>query len=699
MSKGELALKHRLIEIYGTAYPDDIGPGKLYKQGYNGPDLLHYQYVERTGLAQPNKGKEEATTTYKVDIQESDVTGDFVSIDEDPFKYRFNLIKDSDDKGYIKDKHYQEYSVDNFGFFMKPDNFTGKRGSPGEIQTAISGIISARAGLGVALGDVAYELVQDIVDTGRGVTEDLAELGKEVVPDSLVIGFSNGGTFLKPIKAIPLGAAAAAKILLATRGVVARQLWAGLMLSFDLREMELEGLGGDLQLKQGLKEALIGIGDQISAIGDQQAIINSRARTLENTRMRYATLKAQGDRILLEREIFRKRAASKVHGYRTRDAAFRIFRNEKLERYKSMFDLAARYTYFAAKAYDYETGQLGSDTGQRFLRRIVASRALGVVQDGEPQFAGSNMGDPGLSSVLAEMKADWSVLRGRLGFNNPDTYGTTASLRTENHRILPGSAGSTAWADVLQKARKRDILADADIKKLCMQLANENGLPVPGIVLEFQTTIADGFNLFGKQLASGDHAFSPTSYANKIHGVGVVFEGYEGMDYTTPAAGSTVVPVMLNPKGLSATPYVYLIPCGLDVMRSPPLGDQSVIRTWNVQDATIPMPFNIGGSEFESKPMWQTSDSLSEDLFNVRKHQAFRAVDDIDFFRALAKRPRYENQFTNNRLIGRSVWNSKWKLVIPGKTLLDDPEEGLDLFINTVEDIRIHFETYSYSGN
>jgi hypothetical protein len=65
----------------------------------------------------------------------------------------------------------------------------------------------------------------------------------------------------------------------------------------------------------------------------------------------------------------------------------------------------------------------------------------------------------------------------------------------------------------------------------------------------------------------------------------------------------------------------------------------------------------------------------------------------------LAKRPSYDNQFTNNRLIGRSVWNSKWKLVIPGKTLLDDPEEGLDLFINTVEDIRIHFETYSYSGN
>jgi hypothetical protein len=84
-------------------------------------------------------------------------------------------------------------------------------------------------------------------------------------------------------------------------------------------------------------------------------------------------------------------------------------------------------------------------------------------------------------------------------------------------------------------------------------------------------------------------------------------------------------------------------------------------------------------------------------MFNVRKHQAFRAVDTIDFFRNGPLVP--PHNFTNNRLIGRSVWNSKWKLVIPGKTLLDDPEEGLDLFINTVKDIKIHFETYSYSGN
>ena len=112
-----------------------------------------------------------------------------------------------------------------------------------------------------------------------------------------------------------------------------------------------------------------------------------------------------------------------------------------------MLDLASRYTFLAAKAFDYETGLLDTSKGKRFISRIVSSRALGVIDDGKPQFAGSNMGDPGLSSVLAEIGADWSVLRGRLGINNPDTYGTTASLRAENFRILPGSAGSTEWSD------------------------------------------------------------------------------------------------------------------------------------------------------------------------------------------------------------------------------------------------------------
>ena len=125
------------------------------------------------------------------------------------------------------------------------------------------------------------------------------------------------------------------------------------------------------------------------------------------------------------------------------------------------------------------------------------------MRNGEPQFAGSNAGDPGLSSALAEMRADWEVIRGRLGFNNPDAYGTTVSLRSENLRILPGSDGDANWKDVLERGRMANILADPDVRRFCMQIDRGDGLPVPGIVLTFSTTIADGLNLFGQPLAAG----------------------------------------------------------------------------------------------------------------------------------------------------------------------------------------------------
>jgi hypothetical protein len=84
-------------------------------------------------------------------------------------------------------------------------------------------------------------------------------------------------------------------------------------------------------------------------------------------------------------------------------------------------------------------------------------------------------------------------------------------------------------------------------------------------------------------------------------------------------------------------------------------------------------------------------------LFTIRKHQAFRAVSTASVFKDNSRM--FPDNYTNTRLIGRSVWNSKWKLVIPGRSLLNDPDEGLDRFIQTVNDIKIHFHTYSYSGN
>ena len=151
-----------------------------------------------------------------------------------------------------------------------------------------------------------------------------------------------------------------------------------------------------------------------------------------------------------------------------------------------------------------------------------------------------------------------------------------------------------------------------------------------------------------------------------------------------------------GPDELSATPHVYLLPAGTDFMRAPPLGDTGAIRSWSVFDQALPLPFNIGQVGFSTPEFFRSADSLTEEFLIPRKHQAFRAVDDeFFFFNQLVE----NDDFTNRRLIGRSVWNSRWKLVIPAKTLLADEEEGLDRFIRAVRDIKIYFRTYSFAGN
>ena len=43
----ERAFNYKLIDLYGTPYPGDIGPGRTYAQGYDGPDLVNWFVVDR----------------------------------------------------------------------------------------------------------------------------------------------------------------------------------------------------------------------------------------------------------------------------------------------------------------------------------------------------------------------------------------------------------------------------------------------------------------------------------------------------------------------------------------------------------------------------------------------------------------------------------------------------------------------------
>ena len=173
-----------------------------------------------------------------------------------------------------------------------------------------------------------------------------------------------------------------------------------------------------------------------------------------------------------------------------------------------------------------------------------------------------------------------------------------------------------------------------------------------------------------------------------------MLSGYVGMD---PNLNGNVVSSVVfgsTPNALSATPYVYLIPTGTDFMRSPPLGDIEQIRGWKVADQALPLPFNLGATAFSTGSYVSANGTLNEAPWVLRKHQAFRPVSDPTFFYSTVPA-----EFTSSRLVGRSAWNSGWKIVIPAYTLYSNEQEGLNRLAASLSDIKLFLRTYSNAGN
>jgi hypothetical protein len=134
-----------------------------------------------------------------------------------------------------------------------------------------------------------------------------------------------------------------------------------------------------------------------------------------------------------------------------------------------------------------------------------------------------------------------------------------------------------------------------------------------------------------------------------------------------------------------------LIPVGADVLRSPDSSNFEM-RFWRVVDQKIPLPFPISQADIRNPTFIPANDSLSGDFAEIRKFSSFRAYHDAGDFDS-------GEVTSSSRLIGRSVWNTEWMLIIPGGTLLSDPDAGLEAFAASVSDIKLFFMTYAYSGN
>ena len=404
------------------------------------------------------------------------------------------------------------------------------------------------------------------------------------------------------------------------------------------------------------------------------------------------TVVAEAERAIDERTLARQQATDALTKTRYNEMFFRLARNNALSRYSAQFELAQKYAYLAAQAYDYETGLLSADrqSGEQFLARIVGARTPGEFDDDGDPIAASDAakGDGGLAAILAEMDANWLVLKPRLGINNPQPYATWFSLRHDLFRIHDEEDGDKAWKTELRKYVVDDLNSLGEFRHYCQPLAGSTAQKESGLVIPFSSFILHGCNFFGEPLAGGDAALDPTYFATHISSAGIHFEGYDD-------------------ESLAKTPAVYLVPVGEDRMRA--VGDPDTVVSWRVVDQTIPAPYAIGSTQLDDPdwtPLYDGNTGGNDLGARIRKHPSFRA-----YYDDAGKDPK-DDSLDCTRLVGRSAWNTKWLLIIPAGSLGADREAALSTFINGIDsdrdgkldfagvkDIKIGLKTYSTSGN
>jgi hypothetical protein len=728
LAANETDYHNRLVQLYGYPYPDDVGPGQTYPQGYNGPDLINWQYLDLDNLlVNAPTGQVMSVVMYNLNFAVSNAfqgkeLKDYTNLPNELLYETNNLVTNS-------------VSMADNGLKVKPSGWTSRRPAEGELQLALSDYVQTWYTLDAKIAEydqtmAALETAVEhrLADYDRYPNEweehELNENHKQATADlvgNLKVAKAVADLVAESIKEIPketleaIPDVSSGMVGLFPSAVIVSRIRKGLQVGLAVayysslissesyegriagREAQQENWDADLEklLKGNEYQGLLewNTADTLVKLKQQyvkQSELLAQFQALSQSYQRIQKLLAEGQQLIFERGQVRSRAAQRIQSQRYGDLTFRVFRNDALCHYQMAFDLAARYTYLAAKAYDYETGLLNSDTahtpGSRFLEDVVRARTPGKFYEwlGAPLIGGAQ-GDPGLADILARMKADWDVVKGRYGFNNPETETSRFSLRTELWRIARSTNSDSTWMLALDNCKVPNLYEVPEFIRYCRPY-NDNTNIEPALVIPFSTFVVAGKNFFGSDLAGGDNAYDASHATTKIRSAGVWFTGYDPT-FNTNSTG----------PGLGNEPRVYLLPVGQDVMRSPTRNAVET-RSWTVFDQAIPLPYNVSQADVD-KPDWiPVTDSLREPLAQLRRYASFRAYHDAGGFDA-------SQTCNNGRLVGRSVWNSRWLLIIPGRTLLADPDLGVERFIhgasgtNGIKDIKIFFQTYSISGD
>ena len=746
----DIDYRNRLIALLGTPYNGAIGAGQIFQEGYTGPDLITYTYLDATTIEQllptanTPDGLPEAFRNARISIYDSLAnTGsklEFLPLGMENLDGR--RLRGLFDEFYLSTAEQDKYPkliINGFSegeavpgntlsveipisktsqyAFKAPEGW-GRRAATGEIQSALGDMLRTEIALETAVDDyqvyinklanlaeyasrrlmslngaqisrqdylglistandvkAVVEIFQNTAEGLEGQIHAINDSALAFVPTN--INFAGGSFPFTPAlgilsvqRGLTLAPVEVAKDAAERTVIVMEALKAQLEL---LKEKDAEVYSEFNELLELLKE----LSNELQEDPSKRLNMAAAVQDLNMAGAKVRSLEAEANRLIAERAAMNKMLAGRAQGNRYGDMIARISRDDAARKYESTMDTAVRLAWLAAKAYDYETSLSPGHPANAVsvLEDLMKVRQLGQWDGDAPK-----VGNGGLAEILAKLKSNYDFLGSKIGLNNPQWETSTLSLRTEGKRILAdgSSTSNQNWKSYLASTQVADLNQDPDFTRRCRPFASPLGPAQPGFKIEFSSEINPGRNFFGNALAAADHAYSTANFATKLRSVGVGFSGYD-----VAADGK---------QQLAATPRVYFVPAGLDIMRySDGLVPQT--RGWNVVTQRIPVPFPINTTHLRDYAFNPAVDSLNGRFAELTRMGDFRAYPTSGGTLSGS-----DPAYADNQLFSRSVWNTKWILFIPAASLGSDQQAAMQRFMDTVDDVQLKLTTFSSSG-
>ena len=689
----EASLNSRLVELYGTPFSTEIGPGRTHELGYDGPDLDKYDCIERSALFESRPDFEWSVPTFSRGDR-GDAEGRGTQTQRLTADASFTCVSDEnasrESPGRIQadirrilyaandlDRALMMYadliaSIEdlevNLALAREVDGneiriLVGERGRYAELSAQLQASTQLAATL-----RVSAELLRA---TGSGVAEAVPKV------TGAVVGFSNGAVLdpMAPARGAALLTAAQAAQAVDVAAVVAD------MVVLDRRiareSMRLDATIERVQNGQRLPDRTRV--NELERYLRQEPLLRNelfqRHDNLVAAVADYRSTREAAQRLLTERNRLRTRGGTDFEQLRYRDMAFRLLRREAADRYRAQFDRAQLDVLMLARQLDFETNLSLQDRERRgwlsLEEKLVRTRTLGKVVADRPVPGG------GLAGLVQRLRNEYddfqSFVRGAER-NVTETLDIRQDLFDIPQDRL-GSENDDVWRDRLRGHVAPSIGGVPGLAGCCRGARLGHVL-----VLPFETPfLVNGENLynhFGRLKGPGDEGFDDSLLGATLTGVEVGLDQYPS-------------------DLLVGDPSVYLYPAGVDIFRGPDAGGEPNVRSWNIQRAR---GRDVERGPSGDEPGWSpVVDGRGQSSWWSLRSRALRS---FEAFVDGAPREDDPNRFLTRQHYGRSVHNTQWYLIIPMRPLLPerDTEEIVDILLGDsgITNIRVVFKIRAF---